>query len=624
MLHYQKQSNDGDDMNSIDLVKQECECLNSIDEKFNYLKEKAEEFSKKQQWQDSSDVIDHIFLIMGSNLTQYDNYIYHQFAGINSAMMGHFNKAELSLLKALRFLDKEKDLDAYINLMINIANVEASLGRTHDAIERNLELLTPLSQMEDQHLLGKVYHNLGGFYSRFKDRKNALYYSRLSLKIRSLTKDVSSIGMTLNNISNNYREIGDMSLAMAYMKRALKLIENTQDHYLLSLIYRNLASLYKIKDQLDLAYDYYQKSLHLCEKLNFKQGIMQNVQELAGISSSKNDFDNAEKQYLTAFELSPVIEDSEIIARLYLDFASFKFKVKDFETSAQYFKKAHEIKDKMFSINLSAEAKRLQSEFEFEQKKRESELLKQKNEALIFSYQEMEQQKKELIETNKSKDSILIIVSHDLKNLLGGIKTASRYILDQKKDFNNEITEMIYETSTQALDLVNSILETSKIQMPDFKLNLVATNLNDFIEHYEDSLYFQAKHKKLLVSIEKHPDPLMVNINFEKFWQILFNLTSNACKFSFPESEIKIITQKRDDFAELMICDQGIGIPADAIQKVFDPFTKASRKGTKGESSTGLGLSIVKRLTDLHYGQIIVQSEINKGSTFSVLLPLIK
>lgn len=611
-------------MNSIDNVKQECENFKTTDDKLNYLKDKAEEFSKEQQFQASCDVIDLIFSLNDTQLSQRDHYVLYQLAGINCAMMGHFNKAEVNLLKALRFLDKENDLPAYINLMINLANVEASLGKIHNAIERNLDLLPHLSVMEDPYLLGKVYHNLGGFYSRLKDRKNALYYSRLSLKIRSQNKDISSVGMTLNNISNNYREIGDLSLSMAYMKRALKLIENTQDFYLLSLIYRNMASLYKIKDQFDLSYDYYQKSLLLCEKLNFKQGVMQNIQELAGISSSKNDFENAEKQYAMAFELSPVIEDSELLARLFLDFASFKFKVKDFETSAQYYKKAHEIKDKMFSQNLTNEVKRLHSEFEFEQKKRESEMLKQKNEALIFSYQEMELQKQELIETNKSKDTILNIVSHDLKNLIGGIKTASRYILDQRKDDKNEITEMIYETSTQALDLVNSILETAKIQMPDFKLNLTPTDLNEFIEHYEDSMSFQAKQKKLAVNVVKHHAPIMVNINHEKFWQILFNLTSNACKFSYPDSEIMIKTQISDNFAELMISDHGIGISEDAIQKIFDPFTKASRKGTNGESSTGLGLSIVKRLADLHNGQIKVHSEVNKGTTFSVRLPLIK
>jgi signal transduction histidine kinase len=107
-----------------------------------------------------------------------------------------------------------------------------------------------------------------------------------------------------------------------------------------------------------------------------------------------------------------------------------------------------------------------------------------------------------------------------------------------------------------------------------------------------------------------------------KIEQVLNNLISNAIKYSYPNTTIRIEVLRQGDFVVTKVIDQGQGIPADELPHVFKPFQKASTKPTAGEKSTGLGLAIVKKIIEGHQGEIGVESEVGKGSTFFFRLPL--
>ena len=115
--------------------------------------------------------------------------------------------------------------------------------------------------------------------------------------------------------------------------------------------------------------------------------------------------------------------------------------------------------------------------------------------------------------------------------------------------------------------------------------------------------------------------PLYAQVNKEKFHRVMDNLITNAIKFSKEKEKIEIHLDKEFGMAIIEVKDHGLGIPKEMVPHLFDRFSKAGRAGVRGEVSTGLGLSIVKQIVERHKGKIKVESEENKGSTFTIYIP---
>ena len=129
--------------------------------------------------------------------------------------------------------------------------------------------------------------------------------------------------------------------------------------------------------------------------------------------------------------------------------------------------------------------------------------------------------------------------------------------------------------------------------------------------------------EEIFIKFNPELNSVMLCADRNKTEQVLNNLITNAMKFSHPESEIQINLVTDGEFAAVSVRDYGMGIPAEKLDSIFTPFTKAGTKGTKGEKSTGLGLSIVKRIVEAQGGKINVFSEPGKGSEFVFTIPAI-
>jgi signal transduction histidine kinase len=238
-----------------------------------------------------------------------------------------------------------------------------------------------------------------------------------------------------------------------------------------------------------------------------------------------------------------------------------------------------------------------------------------------------EQQKKELARLNQSKDIILNIVSHDLNNILSSIVgTIDMLSTELQPESKDHLIQIIRNSSNRAIKLVKDLLEANRVEMPDYQIETEAYNINEIIQSYHDLYINLLNDKQINVTYRLSETPLYCMINPDKFWQIIFNLITNAVKFSHPNTCIEISSQliqkNGKDLAQIIIADQGIGIPGELVPKIFDKFSKAGRRGTHGEASNGLGLFIVKKLLTLHHGHIAVKSIENQGTQFIISLPL--
>lgn len=244
-----------------------------------------------------------------------------------------------------------------------------------------------------------------------------------------------------------------------------------------------------------------------------------------------------------------------------------------------------------------------------------------------------------LEELNREKSELMGIVAHDLKNPMGAIQTISDMMIHQNEEFSVEEKENflkhINDSSTRALDLIGSLLSMEAIEQGGVTIEcevLTITNIiTALVNHYTPI----AETKSIRLHLEQ-PAALTAFVESQTFHQVLDNLLSNAIKYSPPEKNIWIKAATRLEPAYMpepdevvlmpnsvfiIVADEGPGLTSDDKIRLFGKFARLSAQPTGGESSTGLGLSIVKRYVEAMNGSIWVVSEAGRGAAFVVSLP---
>lgn len=243
--------------------------------------------------------------------------------------------------------------------------------------------------------------------------------------------------------------------------------------------------------------------------------------------------------------------------------------------------------------------------------------------------QRVEQRTRELVLLNNEKNEFLGIAAHDLKNPLSGILTSAeileRYYGGEAQ--TKRYISMIVSASEQMLDIIENLLDVNKIESGLLKVNIIPISL-DVVSAVVDDYQQRATNKGIIFCFFPSVDePAPVVLADEKaLWQVLDNLVSNAVKYSPHWKTVNVRVLSRTDeegncFGRVEIQDEGPGISETDMHKLFDKFTRLSAQPTGGENSTGLGLSIVKKLVELQQGQVWCESELGKGATFIVEFP---
>jgi two-component system, OmpR family, sensor kinase len=249
------------------------------------------------------------------------------------------------------------------------------------------------------------------------------------------------------------------------------------------------------------------------------------------------------------------------------------------------------------------------------------------NNELATLQRELTRKNAELEKVNEQKNRFLGMAAHDLRNPLGVIRSYSEFLQDEAGDTLNdeqrEFVTIIRETSEFMLRLVSDLLDVAAIESGQLTLDAQPTDLGQLIRQNVTLNRVLAARKDIAVEFDPPPTVPMILLDRGKIEQVLNNLLSNAVKFSHRGTVVRVRLTWADDLATVTVRDQGQGIPAADLPKLFKPFSRASVHATDGEQSTGLGLAIVRRIIEGHGGRIWVESEVGTGSTFSFALPLV-
>lgn len=227
---------------------------------------------------------------------------------------------------------------------------------------------------------------------------------------------------------------------------------------------------------------------------------------------------------------------------------------------------------------------------------------------------------------NRAKSEFLANMSHELRTPLNSIIGFSEVLVDRIPGGLNpeqeKVVNTVLESGRHLLDLINDILDLSKIEAGKMDLDVIEFSFRDLLT--KSLILFREKagsHEiglKLLIS----PEIDRIRADPTKIKQVLFNLVSNALKFTSDHGQITISAESRDEAIVVSVQDTGIGIAQNDLKKLFKPFQQIETSFSGKHPGTGLGLHFSKKLVELHGGEIWVDSQLDKGSTFSFSLPI--
>lgn len=232
----------------------------------------------------------------------------------------------------------------------------------------------------------------------------------------------------------------------------------------------------------------------------------------------------------------------------------------------------------------------------------------------------------ELETTNQYKSQFLANMSHELRTPLISIIGFAQLLADEVAGKINtsqrRYTKFILSSANQLLEMINDILDLIKVEQNKDKLRLDYFPLPKLIEHSLCLFEGEIKKKDLQVSIDVEADLPQPFWDMKKIKQVLANLLSNAIKFTPQNGAITVAASQQQDKLLIKVQDTGIGIKPENHQRVFLAFEQAESSYTRQFQGTGLGLSISKKFVELHGGQIWLESEVDKGTTLYVLIPI--
>ena len=240
------------------------------------------------------------------------------------------------------------------------------------------------------------------------------------------------------------------------------------------------------------------------------------------------------------------------------------------------------------------------------------------------AYKTIKEQNEKILEADKVKNEFLANISHELRTPLNSILGFSDILgtqlygnLNPKQE---EYVNDIKISATHLLGMINEVLDMSKIEANAMKVVKSAFWISRAVDEVANILSPLAQKKNIKL-IKNMDADFEVFADYQKIQQILYNLVSNAIKYSPENDEVEISVSSDDENFRILVHDNGIGIDKKYHGKIFAKFVQLDSAYTKKESSTGLGLTITKELVELHGGKISLISEINNGSTFIVEIP---
>lgn len=229
----------------------------------------------------------------------------------------------------------------------------------------------------------------------------------------------------------------------------------------------------------------------------------------------------------------------------------------------------------------------------------------------------------ELKRVEKMRKDFVANVSHELKTPITSIKGFAETLLEDDVDdpiIEKKFLNIIYKESDRLQAIIHDLLELSKLERDEFEIELKKVNITYLIRNMIATVNDKANKKGIQLKVDV-PDELYLIGDGPRLQQVILNLLDNAINYSKDGGSVVVKAESIQQKVELSILDNGIGMPNNVVDRIFERFYRVNQDRGRDTGGTGLGLAIVKHIVESHNGSIHVESHLNVGSTFTVTLP---
>ncbi len=227
---------------------------------------------------------------------------------------------------------------------------------------------------------------------------------------------------------------------------------------------------------------------------------------------------------------------------------------------------------------------------------------------------------KKLEEQEQMRNKLTSDIAHEIRTPIATLQSHLEALKDKVWEISEERIISLYEEIVRISEIVDKLSDLENFEKGHTQLNKTKFNIKELIKAV--ILNFQKEALDKQITIDFEGDDLFIDADKNKLKQVLVNLISNSLKYTKDNGRLKIKLLNKKTKYEIKIKDNGIGIPKDNLPYIFDRFYKVDKSRNRGIPGSGIGLSIVKSIINLHGGEIDVESTLGKGTTFIIILPI--
>ncbi len=473
--------------------------------------------------------------------------------------------------------------------------------------------------IETEHFqnLHMVYGSFGSLYNRLKLPAKALEYTLRSLSIAERLDDEFMKQYSIMSVGACYYQLKEYEKAEKYLNYSIQLNKNNFAeanalHFL---------SIIKFKrNDLEGAVQLAKKQIEISRDFNYFEYEALGYRLLGDVMFSKNRFKAAIENYEKGITLLEKAGEKLIYFTVCKKIIDAYDRLGETVKSNELYKKLYELH--VLHLEKESNLKINQIDIEYETERIKKEIITEKENSLRLRtiLDEVNELNSSLETLHQEKNDFMAVVMHDLKNPLQNIYSSLRLLNNDSFDAisKKELTENISIQTDRMHNLINRLLDYKAIEERNIKVQNTVFLPEELCLKLTGSMKHMAEKKGLRIIFENQLNGSKIETDYSILYQIVENLVSNAIKFSPADKNIYVKITEKNGYPAIVVEDEGPGFTKGDMKKVFSNFAKLSAQPTANEHSTGLGLSIVKKLCDFINAEVLLESEEGNGAKFTI------
>ena len=587
--------------------------------------------------------------------------------GIILYEQGKYSEAIDSYTISLKIYEENGNLAMMANSLNNIGLVYSMQGDYKSALNKYYESLKIAGSVGNKNYEARALMNIGTIYQKLGSSREAIDFFERSLKINEEIGYKVDIASCLGSIGNVYIQEGKYKQALEYFNREYDLCEKIGDEDCIAQTLNNLGKLFLRQSKYPQALNYFNKALAIHEETENKRKVAISLNGIGEINFAMGIYNEGIQNSLKSLTISQNINAIKEIEQASFNLYQCYKSIGNFNSALEMLELYLQTRDSLESDDKKKELIRLEFQYEYDKEKQalafqqEQERLiqaqevsrlqwiiygsigafvlmmllafviyrnyrgKRRSNALLREQnKEIVRQKQELQELDQFKSRFFANISHELRTPLTLITGPLENLLERPSAEEMDKTLPLVLRNTKKLkSLVNDILDLSKLEKGKIELQESPVQIKAFLNRIWSNYESMAQQLSIEYAISlEHLHSTWVLLDSKRVEKIINNLIFNAIKHTPTGGKIDLMVSQKEDIIVIHVADTGQGIAKEDLPYIFDRYFQSKQPDAPIQGGTGIGLALAHELTYLMGGELTVESELHKGTTFTFTLPL--